>query len=911
MGPAVNDLAPASALLLASDPGALREAEAGGKGMNLARLAAAGLQVPPFFVVGTAAFRPVLAQPAVRAALEGLAARDLSTPAGAEAASAALREVVLAADPGPLRALCADGLSRALPAQVDGAPPFVAVRSSCVGEDSAAASFAGQMDTFLFVRGPDEVARAVQRCWASAFGARALSYRHQQKIDPARVEAAVVVQLMVPGQVSGVLFSASPLDGRRDVAVISATWGLGEGLVSGELAADGYVALKASGELVSQDLQPKQKQVVFDTARGGGTTSIEVPQERQGAACLDAAAVRDLALLGAKIEALYGGQPQDVEWTRREGTTYVLQSRPITKLPPPPPEGAPRVWDNSNIIESYSGVTSPLTFSYIRFAYGIAYRESCELSGVPLQEIKLSGQTFDSMLGLLQGNVYYNLDSWYRLLALFPGFEKNQERMEQMMGVRQALRIASERPRRSGLQKLWMRWCMARNFWNVNRLVREFEDNFRREYHQKWALVEWSKVDLQGCWEGFHAAVRAFLYRWQAPLVTDFCAMLFVGRLKELTVRWGLDPEGALQNDLLCGEGGIESTEPTRFLMRLAADVRKDPQQLAWLEATPDGECLPALRARPELAPLRARVEDYLRRYGFRCMNELKLEEPSLRDRPDFMFAMLKNYARQADLDVAAMERREQEKRAAAEATARQRLGFGPRRWHYWWVLKQARKHVKNRENMRFARTRTYGLLRELLSRIGALYQERGILDHWHDVYWLQLDEVLGFIDGTATCTDLRGLAAVRKAEFARFKAEPEPDDRITTLGAVHAGNPFRKPPPPAKDGGDLVGTPCCPGVVRGRVRVIKSAADDLTLKGEILVAPRTDPGWVPLYPSASGLLIERGSLLSHSAIVARELGLPAIVNIPDLIRRVKDGALVEMDAGRGVVRVLEEPPPA
>ena len=896
-------------LLLPADPRAVEEAHTGGKGMNLARLQGAGLEVPPFFVVGTGAFRRAAAQPGVQAALAGLAGRDLSTPAGAEEASAVLREAVLQADPGDLEALIAEGLSRALPAEVEGAPPFVAVRSSCVGEDSASASFAGQMDTFLFVRGAADVAAAVRRCWASAFGARALSYRVQQGIDPARVEAAVVVQLMVPGEVSGVLFSASPLDGRRDVAVISATWGLGEGLVSGELAADGFTALKASGELIAQDPQPKERQVVFDRQRGGGTTTVLVPPERQQGPCLDAAAVRELAGLAARIEALYGGKPQDVEWTRFQGRTYVLQARPITSLPPPPAEGAPRVWDNSNIIESYSGVTSPLTFSYIRFAYGIAYRESCELSGVPREEIKLAGQTFDSMLGLLQGNVYYNLESWYRLLALFPGFEKNQQRMEQMMGVREALRISASVPRRTARQKLYMVWCMLRNFWNVDRLVRDFEASFRANYHEKYALVDWSTVDLQGCWEAFHQAIRVFLYRWQAPLVTDFCAMLFVGRLKELTVRWGLDPDGALQNDLLCGEGGIESTEPTRYLMRLASQLRRDPPTKAWLLATPDAECLPALRADPGRAALRAQIEEYLRRYGFRCMNELKLEEPSLRDRPDFLFAMLKNYVRQEDLEVETLERREQEKRARAEATARQRLGFGPRRWHYWWVLKQARKHVKNRENMRFARTRTYGLLREILNRIGRIYEERGVLDHWHDVYWLQLDEVLGFIDGTATCTDLRGLAAVRKVEFQRFRELPEPDDRITTLGGVHAGNRFQAPPAPvAAADGELVGTPCCPGVVRGRVRVIKSAADDLSLNGEILVAPRTDPGWVPLYPSASGLLIERGSLLSHSAIVARELGLPAIVNIPDLIRRVRDGALVEMDAGRGTVKVLEEP---
>jgi pyruvate,water dikinase len=171
------------------------------------------------------------------------------------------------------------------------------------------------------------------------------------------------------------------------------------------------------------------------------------------------------------------------------------------------------------------------------------------------------------------------------------------------------------------------------------------------------------------------------------------------------------------------------------------------------------------------------------------------------------------------------------------------------------------------------------------------------------------MDEVLGFADGSTTCTDLRGLAAVRKAEFDRWRAT-EIDDRLRTKGAVHFGNALSSAPPAEASGdGVLRGVACCPGVVKARARVIRSPKDDMQLRGEILVAARTDPGWVPLFPSASGLLVERGSLLSHSAIVARELGLPTIVNIPRLLERVKDGDLIEMDGKAGTARVLESAP--
>lgn len=894
---------PQGALLAWRDPAAGDRDRAGGKGANLARLVEVGLNVPPFFVVTTAAFRAV-ADPLRPRIAGALARHDLDTPAGADAAATEVRALLLDAPrPGDLEARVAEALA-ALPEA--GQEGFVAVRSSAVGEDAATASFAGQMDTFLFVRGAAEVADAVVRCWASAFGGRALSYRRQQGLDAADVDMAVVVQRMIPGAVSGVLFTASPTTGHRDRVVISATWGLGEGLVSGALAADTFTADKATGALLEQDVQPKERQVVWDTAAGEGTTEVDVAPERRQVACLGPAEVADLARLGREVEGAYRGAPQDLEWTRAAGVTWLLQARPITSLPPPPPSGPELLWDNSNIIESYSGVTTPLTFSYIRWAYSVAYTQSCTLAGVPLDEIKAQERTYKSMLGLLQGNVYYNLYAWYRLLALFPGFERNAAHMEAMLGVRESAKINAERPRWSLRQRLHMLWCMVRNYLTVDRLVARFQANFKESY----ALLEgrdWDAAGLAELQDAYWEMTRRFLWRWQAPLVTDFCAMVFSGTLKQLTVKWGVDPAGGLQNDLLCGEGGIESTEPTRNLLRMAEQVRRQPALREALLATPDDACLSMLERHGEHSAFLGEVRAYLRRWGFRCMNELKLEEPTLRDRPAFLFTMIKNYLRQPDLDVEGMERREKEKRAAAERVVRERLSW-PRRKVYEWVLRETRKHVKNRENMRFGRTRTYGLARELFNAVGRKLVERGELDHWHDVYYLNVDEVWGYVDGTTTCRDLRGLAAVRKAEFERYRALPEPDDRLVTLGAVHAGNAFSRPAPAVDATGDLRGTPCCPGVVTGKVRVIRSPKDDMTLDGEILVAARTDPGWVPLYPSASGLLIERGSLLSHSSIVARELGLPTIVNIPGLIARLQDGMTVTMDAGQGTVKVHDAP---
>lgn len=910
-------------LVAATDPRALVEAEVGGKALNLARLAAAGFRVPPFFAVSTRAFRAFV-EPLEDAIAAALGNHDLATPSGAEAAARAIRDVLLDAKETGLEDLVGAGLERLkaqpasqeLAALADGpAGEFFAVRSSCTGEDSASASFAGQMDTFLFVRGRAAIAEAVRRCWASAFGARALSYRKQKGLDPVAVAAGVVVQRMVPGDVSGVLFTADPTSGRRDVVVVSATWGLGEGLVSGALAADGFTVERATGQVIARDLQPKEEMIVWDVPAGGGTCHAPVPPERREVACLDDAALVELAGLGADIERAYGGTPQDVEWTRAAGRTFVLQARPVTTLAAPPAPAAPapkllpdrggdRIWDNSNIIESYSGVTTPMTYSYIRRAYSTVYQRSCEFNGVPRDEIWQNLRWFDSLVGLLGGQVYYNMEAWYRLLWLFPGADEGAAAMERMLGVRTSWRQSLKRPDRTLRQKLHQLRRMLSNFWNVDAIVRRFEEGFRASY-AKWKDVAWDQLSLHELHAAWLDLAERFLLNWQAPLAIDFLAMHSTKQLEKLTISYGLDAQGGFQNDLLCGEGGIESTEPTRMLMRMAQGVRGDAKLRAALEATPDDACLALLDREPAFAQFRATVKDYLDRYGFRCMNELKLEEPTLKDRPAFLFTMIKNYLGQPDLDVEAMDRREREKRQGAERVLDQRLGFFRRRRYRWW-LKQARKAVKNRENMRFSRTRTYGLLRELLNALGRRLQERQLLDGWHDVYYLHIDEAFGFVDGTTVTTDLRGIVAVRKREFERWRANPDLPDRITTTGAVHV-NALAPPPAAAQgDGKTLKGTPCCPGVVTNKVRVIRSPKDDLTLRGEILVAARTDPGWVPLYPSASGLLIERGSLLSHSAIVARELGLPTIVNIPDLCRRLQDGMTVTMDAGAGTVTVHE-----
>ncbi|HKH47622.1 MAG TPA: PEP/pyruvate-binding domain-containing protein [Thermoanaerobaculia bacterium] len=854
----------------------------GGKAANLARLELLGLAVPPWYAVTTDAFE---------------SAREAAE-----------------LDPGLEQAI-----ERAHAARIGGLETLVAVRSSAVGEDAAGESFAGLHDSFLFVKGREALLDAIRRVWASAFNERALAYRRARNLPLDRIAIAVVVQQMVDARSSGVLFTANPNDGNVHEIVISALWGAGEGLVSAGLDADTWIVDKES-LAVAEQIAEKREELVLDRAAGQGLAREEVPAELRSAPSLSRNQVEETARAGLAIERHYR-RPQDVEFSIDEaGRLWILQARPVTTVEEVGPAAGNRLlWDNSNIIESYSGVTSPMTFSFIRRAYSIVYHCFAEVMGIGPEAVRANRDVFDNMLGLFRGQVYYNLHNWYRLVRLFPGFNYNKSFMESMMGVREGLAKGdqTEEPAPvSGMRRytvelpalLRLVGRSVRNFLHIRRIVGDFEAHFRERYGT-WSAMDFRRMAPHELAALYRKMEDQLLWEWKAPIINDFFVMIFYGTLKKLSVSWCGDEHGSLQNDLIAGEGGIESTEPTKLLLRLAVQARQNPALRQLLLETPADELARRIPADPRWTEFAAEIARYLDLYGFRCVNELKLEESSLRDRPAFLYQILRNYLAMEDpsaLDVTVMEERERKLRSDAEARAFAAIRSPWRRWIFRRVLRNARLGVKNRENLRFARTRIYGLLRELLRAIGEDFAREGLLNTADDIFYLEIDEVWDFIRGRAVTTNLKGLSALRRAEFDAYRREVETTlaDRFETFGLPYHRNRYQGRPRPAVVGEDgvLRGIGCCPGVVTGPVKVLRTPSEDARLDGEILVAERTDPGWVPLYPSVSGLLIERGSILSHSAIVAREMGIPTIVGIPGLVSALETGQVVTMDGAAGTV---------
>jgi len=913
----------------------------GGKGRSLYELGRLGdLRVPPWFAVAADVFVGAVAEAGIGDDIAAIVEQLEASGPDREAVSAAHR----ALQPLVARLSASEAARTAIGDAYDalgavGDRGYVAVRSSALDEDGAVRSFAGCLDTALFVRGRDAVVDAVVACWRSAFSERSLAYRAangalggaESAAGRPGIAVAVVVQTMVEGQVSGVLFSADPATGNRDRAVVTATWGLGEGVVSGRLACDTFVVGGRGGTptVLERDVVLKDSRVVRNADGGAGTREVSVDPARRCAPTLDDATLAELVRLGWTIEEAYG-RPVDVEWTTNDDGVWLLQARPITtavapeKSPVGASAGAARLWDNSNIIESYSGVTTPLTYSFARRAYATVYRQAFDLLGVPQRELAANQATFEQMIGLLRGRIYYNLESWYRALQFLPAYKFNAEFMEQMMGVGDSTGTADGFDvAGGGRSSRWRRYAvelprlgasvvrMTSRFARANRLVDEFYDHFAEAYADLWER-DLEQMSFDGLVETYLEAERRILDHWQAPIVNDILAMIYFGSLRKVLARVGLG-ESSLQNDLLCGEGGLESTEPTRDLLRIMSDVRRDPTLCAVLEAQSPAAIRERVRRDEAFGWLRVRLVQHVDRFGDRCIDELKLEEPTLRDDDTFLYAALKGYLAAPPVTVDEMVAREQELRAAAEAHARATIGRNPvARRLFSFVLSGARRHVKNRENLRFARTRAFGLIRRLALAMGARLTEAGLLDQVDDVFYLEVGELVGFARGTATTANLRGLVAARRAEFADYRDAADLPERFTTRGAVYldpsvAGTgPAEAADARRADTGDVLrGTGASPGVVTAPARLVRDPRT-ASLAGDVLVANRTDPGWVPLFPSAAAVVVERGSVLSHSAIVAREFGIPCVVGIRNALSTLQDGQPVEVNGSTGTVRVVE-----
>lgn len=871
----------------------------GGKLSRQRMMVEAGVAVPPFFALAAELFDAAAAP--VRPAMEAIvAAIDF---AGARSIAIAARELQALFTSLTLDRDTEQAILSAFDRQFR-PEALVAVRASTVGkregegEDSAENPFAGISETFLFVPRA-RVLDKVRLCWASGFGQEALLYRHAQGLDLLGASVAVAIQEMVVGERSFVLFTCDPKTAARE-AVIVAGFGAGEGVVQERVGVDHYFVHGSSGA-IRRELGDKAERLVFDHARGEGLRVEAVPSELRVPPCLSDDELRAIVALGQRIERLFGC-PQDIEGSiTASGEIRILQARPIAidyrRL---------HVFTNANVTESFPGVTTALTYSFARGFYRIIFRDCYRKLG--MRDIDREHEVLDRMIAFVRGRVYYDLNAFYHLHSRSPLFPMFRAHWEKMMGFRASYQTqpGSLVSRTVAATGQAIATAAAASIFLARYAT---HDRAMARFHAFWeALVverrgrSFDEVDPLVLVSDFQHVMREVGEEWGVTLLNDTYLPMLYGHTEKLLADWLPGAPASLLSDLLCGDDDLLSVEIVRSAVRLGERVREG-DSLRQAFASLSAEELWAKIEADALDPaFCAAVREHLHRFGDRGLQELKMEQPNLRHAPATLVRTVQGYAA-SDVSVATMRDREQALRADAERVLDESLRAHPaKRALLGYLLDTTRRLIRHRENSRYCRSELFGYAKNVFHALGRRMVEAGVLRAEADVHELTQDEIFGWVDGTGVTSDLQLLADLRRDERRRNEQVETPME-LTTLGAVNA-SPLERTPAVAE--GALCGLGSSTGVVRGRARVVLDPNTVTSIeKDTILVARETDPGWLFLMLGARGIIVERGSMLSHTAITGRKFGIPTVVSVPSATTRIPDGAEIEIDGATGVITLL------
>ncbi|MGA2863634.1 MAG: PEP/pyruvate-binding domain-containing protein [Verrucomicrobiota bacterium] len=872
------------------------QALAGGKAANLGEMLRASLPVPGGFCVTTAAFGLWLdGSGTATGLLERLAQLAPEAAREIREAAAALRQGLSAsALPRPVE----DAIRAAV--EQHGPQMAWAVRSSATAEDLPEASFAGQHDSLLNVRGSEAVLAAVRRCWVSLFTDRAVFYRLKNRIPCRAAAMAVVVQEMVPAEVSGVIFTADPLTGDTRRMVIEGAPGLGEALVSGRVSPDRLVLDKETLRVLERTSTHKKAGSVPNEA--GASHAGDVNGARPHEPCFNDAIIRRLGELARHAERLFG-RPQDMEWAARGSQVFLLQSRPITAWPPAR-AAEPEVWTNANVVEALPDVVTPMSWSLLQvllqdFLYPLMRRLDLNTGRRPLVDL-IAGRAYMNVRAIIELVQKVAGPIQVDVTVAFGGLHS---------GLEQVIPPGSLRSRGSlGLQTLWR--FVKLSGWLLPGLIRQqrllerwgqrvFGDLARRSparlSDEQLADHPLALLRLGALGEGDRTWAAAI---WMAAGAVGGSTAVF-----HLAGKWLGDTDRSLANRLLGGATGMSSAENGLELLRLAAWARQHPElKQALLEPVPFAVLenkLPNLPKGPEFL---ARWRTFMACHGHQARGGMDIFQPRWSELPDFVLDMLRVYLRfDAASDPLAVQARQRRERETLLAACRQRLRNPLQRWLFTSLVRLSRRGLAQRENVKNAGVRLVACLRRAVCEAGRRLVERRVLRQRDDVFYLRLEELRPVLCGRPTF-DVAAVIAARKAACAR--------DRLLSPPPVIVGRydpDLCEPVAAGTQTRTLQGLAVSPGLVTGRARVIDQAdAANRVQPGEILVAPYTDPGWTPYFLAAAGLVVDVGGLLSHGSVVAREYGLPAVVNVGPATKLIKTGQRLQVDGHRGVVTILD-----
>jgi rifampicin phosphotransferase len=844
----------------------------GGKAAHLGSLSKLELvKVPAGFCVTTHAFQRVVAQlPSINEPLERLlrVKPDEVGPIGA--LSAAIREaIVAAAIPDDIAAAIKGALRRR---GEDGA---YAVRSSATAEDLPTASFAGQQDTYLNVIGPAAILEHIRRCWASLFTERAVSYRRRFGFDHRKVQMAVVVQQMVVAQAAGILFTADPATGNRQLASVEASFGLGEALVSGLVNADSY---KVRGdEVISRTIGSKQ--LAIRAAAGGGTSRQSVAPERRAQPALTDEQVVRLVQLGRRIEAHFG-RPQDIEWCLVDDELEIVQSRPITTLFPTPTvsDGENHVYVSVGHQQMMTDAMKPLGLSFWQLT---TPRPMSEAGGRLFVDVTRSLASPASRASLLE--VFARHDP--RITGALQTLVDRGNFVRSLPDDAPTAVPAGAATAAIETDPAIVSELTARGQASVARLKRDIRTKTGA------ALLDFILADIQ--------ELKALLFdrRGHQVFMSAIDATFWLNQQLEAWLS-----EKNVADVLTRSVPNNVTSEMGLALLDVADAIRPHPEVVSFLEDVDDDsflDVLPRIAGGPEA---RDAILGWLDTYGMRCAGEIDITRPRWSEQPRALVSLILGNVK--SFTPGERERRFEQGKQQASQKQRElldRLRALPDGQHKAEeterMIERVRTFIGYREYPKYGMVSRYLVYKQALLEEAERLVQANVLGDKEDIFYLRFEEVQDMV--RTRQVDGR-LIRERKEAFRSYQALRAPLILLSNGEAI--SGTYQRPDSPD---GSLVGLAVSSGTIEGRARVILDIAEATLEAGDILVTAYTDPSFTPLFVAIKGLVTEVGGLMTHGAVIAREYGLPAVVGVENATRLIRDGQRIRVNGTDGYVELL------
>ncbi len=838
----------------------------GGKGRSLSEMTQAGLPVPGGFHVITDTYRRFVSANDLQSRILAEADRSGQGTVASENIAALFAQAEISAD-------VAQEIKAAYARLGDN--PAVAVRSSANAEDLPDMSFAGQQDTYLNVIGTEALLGAVRDCWASLWTSRAISYRGQMGIEHDQVAMAVVVQIMVASDVSGILFTANPATGERSEMIANASFGLGEAIVSGQVTPDTYVFDRKENTVKETMIGTKEKMIISDGE--GGTIWQEVSKSRRDRSCLSEAHLAGLAELALKSEQHFGGVPQDIEWAIKDDTLYLLQSRPITNLPPqplrdlkwePPAPGVTLL--RRQIVENMPDPLSPL-FDELYLDIGLqdGMNRSLARMGAP--------HTIEDMTN---GNVHLTVN----------GYAYQRRDFKAVQGVDPKI-LADFAVK--GQVEWW------------TKLVDLWRNDWLPDYQaliSKWAELDLAAASDTVLLDGIRALALEDAYYWEESSKVFATAKVTDEQLQGFLK--AAAPDHNFTSGMFLSGFNSRTMQAQMDIWEISKRIQADASLLEMVNATPAPRLLAALQKHPAAESVVEAIDRYNETYGHQIYS-LDFAEPTASEDTLPIMVAMKAQVNDDDYNPADHHAQVEEKRKAAYRQIRDVLddeAMSQFRWHLW----KARHFYPHREEVVFWLGGAWPVLRKLALELGRRMVDVGTFDAPSDLFFLHIDSIEKAIAARSESKPVPGLAQLASEERELREARK----RVHPPGAIpvdqHA-NPAATQKLNAADSNVMSGFAVSPGKIEGEVSVIQSPAEFDNMKpNTILVCPMTTPAWTQLFSHAIALVTDIGSILAHGSIVAREFGIPAVLGLGNVTQRLKSGQRISVDGDAGIVEILD-----